>query len=154
MNLEPIRKIVCAVDFSDITLATLEQSVDLARKYGAHLVIMNVVNERLFEGLERVQGRIGGLEGVADQAIAALEEERAEKLRELLGQVDLAGLPHTARIALGVPWEKILEVAGEEQADLIVLGAKGRSALVRALRFGSSAEKVFRRAACRTLFVR
>ena len=34
------------------------------------------------------------------------------------------------------------------------MGAHGRTSLARQLRFGSQAEKVFRRAKCKVLFVR
>jgi nucleotide-binding universal stress UspA family protein len=43
----------------------------------------------------------------------------------------------------GKPYEKILEVADELKADLIILGSRGKAGLERAL-FGSVAGKVAR----------
>jgi nucleotide-binding universal stress UspA family protein len=63
-------------------------------------------------------------------------------------------VPHTSQVTKGLPWERILELADEQDADIIVMGATGRGGLARQLRFGSSAEKVFRRANCRVMFVR
>ena len=153
-QLQPVKKILCPLDFSDYSLNTLNQAADLARLLGAELLVMNVVNRRLFDDLERYQGRIEVFNGVLGQAYENMQEENAVRLKELLSHVDLTGITCTSVITVGVPWEKILEKAGSESIDLIVMGARGRGSLVRQLRFGSSAEKIFRRAGCRVLFVR
>lgn len=156
---QAINKVLCSIDFSDFSPEVLAQAIVLARKYEAELLVLNVVNERAYEELERVSGRLAMLDGVAAQAINAMEEQRAEMMRELLVQLKEAGLPlaevkHSSRIAVGVPYERILEIAQEFAADLIVMGAKGRTSLTKALRFGSTAEKIFRRATCKVMFVR
>lgn len=159
MTPQAINKVLCSIDFSDFSPEVLAQAVVLAQKYGAELLIMNVVNEKTYEELERVSGRLAMLNGVAGKAIEAEEENRAERMRDLLADLKEGGLPlaqvkHSSRIAVGLPYERILEIAGEFAADLIVLGAKGRTSFTKALRFGSTAEKVFRRASCKVMFVR
>jgi nucleotide-binding universal stress UspA family protein len=159
MSPKPVNKVLCSIDFSEYSTETLSEAFVFCSKYGAELLALNVVNERLYEDLERLSGRLETLSGVADQAIASLEEQRAESMRDLLGQLKEQGLPvgevkHTSRIAVGVPYERILEIASEWSADLIIMGAKGRSSLSKALRFGSTAEKIFRRAECKVLFIR
>ncbi len=150
----PIRKILCALDFSRFSGHTLQQALELARALGAEVVFLNVVNQAMFDNLERISGRLQIFEGTLEQAMATMQEERAQRLKAMLQQHQAQEIPHTSRITVGVPWEKILEVAAEEQVDLIVMGTKGRGSLSQRLRFGSSAEKVFRRAACRVMFVR
>lgn len=152
--LPSIRKILCPVDFSDFSMETLDEALVLAEKFGAELFILHVINERLFHDIERMAGRVQIFNGALDQAKASLEEERAEMLRKLVAEVGADQVAHGLRVTIGVPWEKILEDAQAEVVDLIVMGAKGRGSLTRQLRFGSSAEKVFRRAQCRVLFVR
>ncbi len=153
-QLKPIKKILCPVDFSEYSLNTLKEAADLARLMGAELLILNVVNRRLFDDLERYQGRIEVFNGVLAKAYETMQEENANRLKELLAHVDLKDLTCTSMVSVGIPWEKILEKAGSESIDLVVMGARGRGSLVRQLRFGSSAEKIFRRAGCRVLFVR
>ncbi|MFH1060162.1 MAG: universal stress protein [Pseudomonadota bacterium] len=152
--LKPIRKILCPVDFSDFSRDTLDDALLQARKLDAELLVLNVVNERLFHDIERLAGRVQIFNGALDQAKAALEEERAEMLKALAAEAGLDLVSYRLQVTMGVPWEKILEIANSEGVDLIVMGTKGRGALTRQLRFGSSAEKVFRRAQCRVLFVR
>ncbi|MCF8040767.1 MAG: universal stress protein [Desulfarculaceae bacterium] len=159
MSPQAIDKVLCSIDFSDFSPEVLAQAVVLAHKYGAELLVLNVVNERAYEELERVSGRLAMLNGVADQAINAMEEHQAEMMRDLLGKLKQDGLPlaevkHSSRIAVGLPYERILEVAEEFAADLIIMGAKGRTSFTKTLRFGSTAEKVFRRAGCKVMFVR
>ena len=153
---KPVRKIMCAIDLSEHSRAVLDESFHLAEKLGAELLIVNVINERRFEELERLAGRFQtmDMENVVDRAINSLESEHAERLKSWLSETDERGVTHSSLITVGVPWEKILEKAEIENIDLIVMGAKGRGSIARQLRFGSTAEKVFRRATRRVLFVR
>ena len=159
MSQQEINKVLCAIDFSDYSPAILGEAFVLCQKYGAELLILNVVNERVYEELERLGGRWEMLNGVADKAISDKEEHRAHRARQLLAQLQDLELPldevtHSSRIAVGTPYERILEIADEFGADMIIMGAKGRGARTRTLRFGSTAEKVFRRAQCRVMFIR
>jgi nucleotide-binding universal stress UspA family protein len=54
---------------------------------------------------------------------------------------------------VGVPFEEIVKIAGEERVDMIVMGTHGRSGLDRLL-LGSVAERVIRLALCPVLTVR
>jgi nucleotide-binding universal stress UspA family protein len=54
---------------------------------------------------------------------------------------------------VGLPYEEILKTIVDEKASMIVMGTKGRSNLTGTL-FGTTAEKVFRRATCPVLSVR
>jgi nucleotide-binding universal stress UspA family protein len=152
--LKAIRNILCPVDFSEFSRDTLDDALLQARKLDADLLVLNVINERLFHDIERLAGRVQIFNGALDQAKAALEEERAGMLERLAAETGLSQVRHRLQVTVGVPWEKILETAERERTDMIVMGTKGRGALTRQLRFGSSAEKVFRRAQCRVLFVR
>ena len=53
----------------------------------------------------------------------------------------------TTRVELGYPGDKILEVAAQEEIDLIVMGTHGRQGIERAV-FGSVAFKVVQSANC------
>ena len=63
------------------------------------------------------------------------------------------GIKASWRLQVGVPFEEIVRVAKEEHADMIVMGAHGRSGLNRVL-LGSVAERVIRLAPCPVLTVR
>jgi nucleotide-binding universal stress UspA family protein len=53
----------------------------------------------------------------------------------------------------GVPFVEIIRTAKEKKADLIVIGTHGRTGIDHML-FGSTAEKVVRKAPCPVLTVR
>lgn len=53
----------------------------------------------------------------------------------------------------GTPHREILRIAGDTNADLVVMGVRGRGAVDLTL-FGSTTNQVVRRAACAVLTVR
>jgi universal stress protein A len=150
------RTILCPVDFSDQTEIVLREAIEQTEKFNGTLIILHVLNEALFDSLKRMQGRIAALDvnGVGEDAIRALGDERESMLREVLAAVDVARVKHTSIISRGYPFEEILKIADENKVDLIVLGTHGRHSLARQLHSGSQAEKVFRRAKCNVMFVR
>jgi nucleotide-binding universal stress UspA family protein len=56
-------------------------------------------------------------------------------------------------VVRGVPFVEIIRTAKEKNADLIVIGTHGRTGIDHML-FGSTAEKVVRKASCPVLTVR
>jgi nucleotide-binding universal stress UspA family protein len=154
MGLKKIERVLCPLDLSDFSQEILEEAITLTANFGAHLTILHVVNERIYQELERVAGRVEIMDHMAEKAFNSLEDDRAEDLKVMLKAAHVQRVPHETRITVGVPVEKIQEVAEEENIDLIIMGAKGRSSMARSLRFGTVAEKLFRRAKRRVLFVR
>jgi len=61
--------------------------------------------------------------------------------------------PHRTHVAVGDPYEKLMEVAREIPADLIVMSTHGRGGVAH-LVMGSVAEKIVRHAQCPVLVVR
>jgi universal stress protein A len=56
-------------------------------------------------------------------------------------------------VRFGKPWRELLDAARDAQADLLVLGVRGRGAVDIAF-FGSTTNQVVRRAPCPVLTVR
>jgi Universal stress protein family len=74
--------------------------------------------------------------------------EKAETVLNDLARSQLTELvPAKARVAVGKPAEEILQVAGDERVDLIVVGTHGRTGLRHVL-LGSVAETMVRTAPC------
>jgi nucleotide-binding universal stress UspA family protein len=72
------------------------------------------------------------------------EEERrasAEALREATRACEAAGVPFTVRIERGTPAAVIHRIAGEENADHIIMGTRGLGG-IRGLLLGSVSTQV------------
>ena len=78
----------------------------------------------------------------------ALAEEARDALRAAVPEQDRERLAVRDLVKAGSPHEQILRLAREEGSQLIVLGARGHSALERVL-FGSTSRSVVRDAPAR-----
>ena len=150
----PFRRLLCAVDFSDASVAAAQFAASLALEFDAVLTLLHVLewpwNEPPppdFANLPAPQG-------------AALAEWR--RYRETLASSELEALvpaaargatAPTARLRHGKPYVQILEVAAEEGSDLLVVGVHGRNPVDMSL-FGSTANQIVRRATCPVLTLR
>ena len=142
------KRICCPIDFSDASRAAMEVAADLARRFGAELVLLHaypIPGYTFPDGSVMASPKM--MQDLADQAQRHVEEWRADAEK-------LTGGPRvTAEKAVGEPAAEILEAARDARADLIVMGTHGRTGLEHAL-MGSIAERVVRRAHCPVLTVR
>jgi nucleotide-binding universal stress UspA family protein len=113
------KTIVVGVDGSEGSRPAIPLAADLARQYGARLVLAHVD--------ERIPGKGGNSPVYADedQVRADLEREASELSANGV-QTDLK----TVAIVLGGPAHAIEELAAGEGADLIVVGRRGHSPVV------------------------
>lgn len=139
--------VLFAADFSEDALRVGERAKEIARKYGARLSMIHVV-EDVNIGLGGGYELLPVLPDLPDEAL--LQEARA-----VLG--DLArrlGAEDVEKWVVNAPSTKegILGAARDHGADLIVVGSHGRHGL--ALLLGSTANAVLHGAPCDVLAVR
>lgn len=137
-----VKRILCATDFSTCSRRALLQALSLARHFHSEIVLLHVFDP----GPPQVEIVVATL------AESSLREEADQQLAEWVayakGTARTTSLLQEGKAA----WKQILAVAEETQADLIVLGKHGHSALGRAL-MGSTAEKTVRLARCPVLVI-
>ncbi|HLW67649.1 MAG TPA: universal stress protein [Gemmataceae bacterium] len=135
----PIHTILHPTDFSERSANALQLACALACDYGARIVILHVVAPPAV-----IYG-----EGI----VPPDPNESPAKAREQIERLEIPAASRAERrVEEGDPALKILDVAGEINADLIVMGTHGRTGLGRLL-MGSVAEEVVRRAVCPVLTV-
>ncbi|MFC6874139.1 universal stress protein [Halobellus marinus] len=78
---------------------------------------------------------------------------RTRPVREMADRLDRVGVDYVVRGALGEASDTILRESKTEDADLVVVGGRSRSATGKAL-FGSTAQKVLFEADCPVTFVK
>jgi nucleotide-binding universal stress UspA family protein len=140
------RRIVAAVDFSEVAMEGLRHAAALAAEADAHLTVMHVIEvpEHLALWIDRVDG-ISHVRAWADAAQAHMRAAVGPNTREY-AHVE-------QRVETGRAYREILRVADEQQADLIVIGAHGHG-VIEQMFVGSTTQHVVRRATCPVLVVR
>ena len=142
------RHILCAVDFSDCSLAALAQALCLARQTAAQLTLLHVIEipPELHENAMAADFDV-------DRIRAAAEAEALRRLRDLVPQRSQIPGTVTTTVEEGRAYREVLRKAADVKADLIVMGVHGRGALDLTI-FGSSTHHVIREARCPVLIVR
>lgn len=138
-------KVLCAVDFTDVSRATLEDAADLARRFDAELTVLHVREP------PRVIGRALAVAPEVDEQETIEMGRKLDRWREEAEA--LAGRPVRAMLTGGAPGVEIPRLALEGQFDVVVIGTHGRRGLPRAL-LGSVAETVVRHAPCAVVVAR
>ncbi len=142
-------KILFATDFSENSKWALRYALSFAKQYKGKLYILHVIqppnyplgtySEISFEAMDKF-GR--DVSEVAERDIKRLCEEDLEGFKN-----------YESFLVNGTPFLEIIKMAKEKQVDMIVVGTHGRTGLDHVL-FGSTAEKVVRKAPCPVLSVR
>ncbi len=142
---EGYRRVICATDFSDDSARALDLALSIAERAGSRLTLVHVVE--VAENPEVVEGE-SPLAVVRRERIAAARE----RLRAIVAAHEGRGPAIDETVRLGRPYAELLALAKEAEADLLVLGVRGRGAIDLTL-FGSTTTQVVRRAACDVLTV-
>lgn len=147
MSTVSLKKILVPQDFSDYSLHAMKYAVTLAQLFKSDLIVLHIVEPIVYPA-DFSFGQV---------SIPAMEEEirkhSEEQLNELVEKEIPEGMKSTAIIRIGKPFIEIVEVAKSENADLIVISSHGRTGMDHVL-FGSTADKVVRKAPCPVLTIR
>ena len=137
-----IKKIMAAVGFTEYSEGLLNYAVQIAESMQAELIVASIINVRDVEAISTVATM--GYEVDSEHYVSEIKADRLKTLNTILAKIPYpADKVHTV-IKVGYPVPELLQIAIAENADLIVMGIKGRSNLEHIL-MGSVAEKVFRR---------
>ena len=139
-----LERILVPTDFSDCAKQAIEYGSELAKRFGAELHLLHVVQPIV----------------MAYAYGAAIPEEALHPegpAKKELDDVEVPDVEHISRVERsvrsGTPFVEIVRCAKQNKMDLIVIGTHGRTGLNHML-LGSVAEKVVRKASCPVLTVR
>lgn len=132
--------ILCAID-EKTAPAVARTAADLARGLGSRVVLTHVADDPRPLDLHAQRER---------ERSASIKRglESLSGVREGLADSVETGL----RVGLGSPVEQLLEAARDEQAELMVVGSRGRGALTSAV-LGSVSRELARQAPCLVVIV-
>lgn len=143
MALPKYSSILIPTDGSEYSLYAANHAVYLAKLSGARLYALNVINADLAfrTGIHYAESK------------AEMERAGEEAVNKIKIVCEANGVECEPMIVEGQPAEAIVDVACRVNADCIVIGSIGMSALERAL-IGSVSDGVLRHAKCPVLMVR
>jgi universal stress protein E len=171
-----IRRILCAVDFSEPATRALRNAILLSRTLSAALTVLHVIDQAshyphlpdmtypvvhidMQEHDKETRFASGDTGSLAAErpVVSKGSADRVQRMRTVLerlletcgtGDVSVKTL-----IRQGVPAEGILQTVRDTESDLVAMGSVGRTGLPRVL-MGNTAEKVVREVPCSLLTVK
>ncbi len=146
--MEPeISKVLVPIDFSDYSKSALKYAVSFVKYFGAQLILVYVVEPVIYPP-DFSMGQIA-----IPSVDLDMDKRAAEELHRLSEQEIPSEIKVKSIVKTGKPFIEIIETAGEENVDLIIIATHGHTGMEHIL-FGSTAEKVVRKAPCPVLTLR
>jgi nucleotide-binding universal stress UspA family protein len=140
-----ISRVLVPTDGSDAAEAAVDHAVAVAEACGATVRVLSVVDTRALAAQSEL--------APSDVMLESLEERSEHAVNEVAERCEAAGLSVETAVARGAPSRAVCEDAAENNADLVVMGTRGRSGLDRVL-LGSVTERTVRHAPVPVMAVR
>jgi len=141
-----IKNILVPIDFSDYSKNALKYAVEFAKNFSAKLFLIYVVEPIIYPA-DFSMGQVAIPSTDID-----IQNRAEEELKKLADEIQTDTQVETI-IKTGKPFVEINETAREKDIDLIIIATHGHTG-VEHLLFGSTAEKVVRKAPCPVLTLR
>jgi universal stress protein A len=145
-----IKKILVAVDGSEVSLAAFDWALDLGTLFRAELVVLTVSDRRAVQDQDLYPAFL------SDRKVKELVEEYDEKGKGIFNDIkdkcQERGVRVSTLVLHGLPSEEIVSLATDESVDLIVMGAHGKKEEFYH-EFSSTSERVLRKSPCPVLMV-
>ena len=158
-------RILVPIDFSPHATEALHQAASIAGRFFSTLLVLHVIpkayevysthihtGRRLSAPIEPFIETLQ-MPSAEEETVTINLREQAKIAMQRFIPTTLSYQPSELLVAIGEPYEQILQVARERHIDLIVMGTHGRTGLSHAF-IGSVAERVLRSASCPVLTIK
>ncbi len=136
-----IKKIMVPLAFTKFSKNILNYAATYAEALGAELILVNVINERDLEAVNKITSF--GFKVDTEQYVATIKTERRQAISELAANLSLPDDRVSFTFLIGDPSTELLRFVVESEIDLVVMGIKARD--LQHMFAGSVAERMFRR---------
>lgn len=137
-----IRRILCPVDFSDISKKALRTAIELSKIFSSKLGVIYVVPSYI------IRKNVYDIKDI-DSLVNKLLEEVRNKLNAFVLDLDIK---ESCLIEEGEPDKRIAAFSQETDIDLIVMGARGLG-LIKGMLIGSVTDAVLKSSPCPVLVI-
>lgn len=141
------KRILIATDGSDKSKKAAEEGMELAKALGAQVIALNVINEVVIASAVR---QLGSDRKEVEERLKVAGEKAVDNIKAMGTKM---GVNVDAIVTIGAPANTVIDMAGAEQADLIIMGSHGESGATKLL-IGSVVQKVLYWATIPVLVVR
>jgi len=146
-----MKKILVPTDFSKNATVALDSAFDIARKSGADLILLHVVEE-ITNGSFNVEADVA-YDNSEDRLFTLKMIEKAKKqLEKVVLDPKYADVKLDGELRVGNAFHGIQTIIAEHKVDLIVMGSAGHSKLEEMI-IGTNTEKIVRTSRCPVLTV-
>jgi nucleotide-binding universal stress UspA family protein len=146
-----MKKILVPVDYSKTSTTAFDVAFDIAKKSGAEIIAMNVVEEITTESY-RVTGEWHKADWEDRIFTFELLKKSKAQLEKLVKDPKYADVKITGEQRVGNPYHGITTIVTEKKVDLVVMGTRGHTKLEEMV-IGTNTEKVVRHSRCPVLTV-
>jgi nucleotide-binding universal stress UspA family protein len=147
-----MKKILVPTDFSKPATIAVETAADIARRAGAELILLHVIEEAVGNSLN-IEGQVVADAGWEEKLFTMKLIEKAKKqMAKFTDDSKLDGVKVRQELRIGSPYHGMITIISEKKVDLVVMGTSGHTGLEHMI-IGSNTEKVVRTAHCPVLTV-
>lgn len=139
-----MKRILVPTDFSKTSIIALEVACEIAKKAGAEVIALHVVEEATSESF-RVTGEVVPRNFEDRLYTFKLLERSKKQLEKLVHDPKFAAIKLDGELRLGNAYHGMNAIITEQKVDLVVMGTRGLSRLKEMI-IGSNTEKVVRHA--------
>ncbi len=132
-----LKRVLIAYDGSETALKAAKVGIDLAKIYGAEILVVYATDTKILNQM----GDVLLFPGAKEKVKKMMEGQGKEATGKISKLASDAGLQCQEMIAEGDPSSELLGISEENGADLVVVGSTGKTALGKAL-LGSVAERM------------
>jgi nucleotide-binding universal stress UspA family protein len=146
-----MKKILVPTDFSKHAQTSVDVAADIARRSGATLILLHVVEEAT-DGSFNVEGE-ASMGSVEDRLYnIRLIQSARKQLERAVNDANYKDIQVDGLLRVGNPFHGMRTIVTENKVDLVVMGKSGKTKMQELL-IGSNTEKIVRLAKCPVLTV-
>jgi nucleotide-binding universal stress UspA family protein len=144
-----MKKILVPTDFSKNATAATDVAFDIAKKSGASIVLLHVIDQLTGGGSFNVEGQVGGNDlGQKLFNMKVIQKAKAQ-LEKVVNDSKYKDVKVDGELRVGNAYHGMITIVTEKKVDLVVMGTAGKQNSTDLL--GSNTEKVIRHSNCPVL---